>query len=991
MKIVIDISDYACVETLKELPIIDEISKQVAVILEKQNQRARESFVIKACKNSVSLLLSKKKDVRPKFLSIYLPINSIESTDDSTISTVSSDKNVLDNIMAEDGDIIDNHTNAVSIVSNSKISFSIENDVVIAEATFDYLADYFKYSLSANSKPMNIEDILTDICRYAFAERKCSLNIRTVKQEVSRQISHILKSARERAHGNSIIGILRTKSTYRFTFNAIDSLNQCQESIGYTQYRNNQCSSPILFIKEHNNAIAIFQFYPSSKTIEITINEVFVNNALYSFNLTRTLDISEISSLITECVCISNVHLDMAFVEEMIKTKILFERSKPNSHYFLSVVVGTKQDLLLHQVTENNDTNSSHSSYEEEIEAKIGRVYTTRGIKRSYVEDPISIEPRKNMHRHNKIIKDQRDLLYIKDAYHITDSAFNAIIKYAQSDRSLCSLKEIERLRKDVNSRLPIQFAATCAFVKFEYAVRTAIFVARYYEPMLDNYDKLTIRINMDGTLIGNKHIVAISINCIEGGHQSQTSKNLVPLGLFEIEKENTDMLRKTLPKEFIDDIKTGKCITVEKRNVPIQIKLGGDLMNAVYVFGLAGFSSNHPCVFCTQHKDDLHITEETAYDKTVVEGKGKTKKTTVTRIGATSYHDLNKRARSLAEQKLCILEKNNALGYKHEPLFGDLFEYTDYCVDTLHMKLRIFDIILKDMLSHASRTGKYGSEHLAIIENKIKILNQHCQKTVGKRFFFQVDVDDKNKTITSHGKLSGHLQDFFFVDTFPYDDVLDDELAQSARVVVNKFKELLQEVKANSKTHNDRLKFLSIQFVNVFRASGLRTTVTPYIHIIGNHLFEFNQLNDLGDFNMQGVEKSNDLLSRLYFSSTNPAKYPLLTMLQKLYRMLEMNFENQNHRDAMAEFARTGVYDLVDDAALERRSSYKHKDGKFFNINDEQEEESSNKDKDQYVASLDETNESEDQNNIDLNESMIQTIEKRLNITSPSMNRKQL
>ena len=94
----------------------------------------------------------------------------------------------------------------------------------------------------------------------------------------------------------------------------------------------------------------------------------------------------------------------------------------------------------------------------------------------------------------------------------------------------------------------------------------------------------------------------------------------------------------------------------------------------------------------------------------------------------------------------MCLTKNTNELRYKCEPLFGDLFDYQDYCVDTLHMKLRVFDVILKDILAYASRTGKYGGEHLAIIERKIKILNQHCERTVGKRFFFQVDTDDKNK-----------------------------------------------------------------------------------------------------------------------------------------------------------------------------------------------------------------------------------------------------
>ena len=72
------------------------------------------------------------------------------------------------------------------------------------------------------------------------------------------------------------------------------------------------------------------------------------------------------------------------------------------------------------------------------------------------------------------------------------------------------------------------------------------------------------------------------------------------------------------------------------------------------------------------------------------------------------------------------MIKNTNELGYKCKPLFGDLFDYQDYRIDTLRMKLRVIDVILKDILAYASRTGKYGSEHLAIIERKIKILKQH-------------------------------------------------------------------------------------------------------------------------------------------------------------------------------------------------------------------------------------------------------------------------
>lgn len=168
--------------------------------------------------------------------------------------------------------------------------------------------------------------------------------------------------------------------------------------------------------------------------------------------------------------------------------------------------------------------------------------------------------------------------------------------------------------------------------------------------------------------------------------------------------------------------------------------------MNAVYVFDLAGFSSNFPCVFCSQHKDDLHVTEDTAYDKVITEGKSQNRRATTVRVGPTSCFDPLKKARSLAEQNSCLAKRSNELGYKSEPLFGDLFDYNDYCVDTLHMKLRVFDVLLKDILSCASCTGKYGAENLMIIQKKIDSLNAHCERTVRKRFFFQIDSDDKEQ-----------------------------------------------------------------------------------------------------------------------------------------------------------------------------------------------------------------------------------------------------
>ncbi|CAF4416023.1 unnamed protein product [Rotaria sp. Silwood2] len=920
LKIDVDVSMYESIDELKDSPAIDNIMSKVVDILKKKGQKASNCSLLKYCKNAVSLLWSKKKETSPNLLIVYLPLKVLEYIQDTVVPNVSSDEEVSES--GVDNESIDNVTDCqlpLPVSSSSHISFSVRNNMLEAEASFEYLLDYFKHSLSMNSKSLNFDKILNDICTYVFIELKSSVNIRTLKKEISLQISHIVQSARYRAADKSIIKTLRISGNFSLVFKCISPLNKAQSIREFCQFRNNIPLGPILLHRTFNEKNDILQFFPFSNTIEVTFNGAWIERVLSAFDFVGIIDVDDLCYLINECASTYNLKLDFNNLVETLKTEILCCRTKSSSNSnFLTVVVRCIEPNNVRKDHSQNSMNDYQSLLEVEMDSIVGRTYATRGVKRSYVEDSISIEPDRNLYRLNKEMKDKRDLLHLKDTYHLTDSAFNAIFHFIQNKKKLYSLSEIERLRKETNSKFPIFFTTTSAYVKFEYAVRTAIFVAQYYEPNLEQFETLHIRFNMDGTLIGNKHIVAISINCIEGGHPCQMATNLIPVGLFEVQKENTELLRKTLPIEFINDIKSVKRISIGAKDIDILIRLGGDLMNAVYVFGLSGFSSNYPCIFCTQHKDDLHVTEDTAYDKTISEGKGKNKKTTTVHIGPTSYHDTSKRARSLFEQAACLPKKTNDLGYKCEPLFGDLFDYQDYCIDTLHMKLRIFDVILKDILSHASRTGKYGDEHVVILKQKVEILNQHCDRTVGKRFFFQIDSENNNKTIASHGKLSGHLQDLFFVDSFPYDDILRDDIAKSARLVVNKFKEILNEISHNTIRRKGVLKRLSLEFVKEFRQSGLRTTVTPYIHIIGNHLFEFDEFNNLGDYNMQGVEKNNDLLSQLYFSSTNPAKNPLLTMLQKLYRMLEMNFQDEKERDAMGKFARTGVYDFVEDNPCE-------------------------------------------------------------------------
>ncbi|CAF3290988.1 unnamed protein product [Rotaria sp. Silwood2] len=205
-------------------------------------------------------------------------------------------------------------------------------------------------------------------------------------------------------------------------------------------------------------------------------------------------------------------------------------------------------------------------------------------------------------------------------------------------------MAELEQVRSKCNEKIPLQFTKDSAYVPFEFALRVAVFVAIKFRSDLLQLNQLSFRLNMDGTLLGNKHVVAISVNCVDGGPSCQTAKKLVPVGIFEIQKESNEHLRKTLPKDFLDSIQSVKYLKLtRKKNVAVKIKLGGDFQNAIYVFGLAAVHSNYPCVFCTQHKLYLHVTEKNTECEEEVwtgTGKNKNKQKQKTIVNPTSSYD---------------------------------------------------------------------------------------------------------------------------------------------------------------------------------------------------------------------------------------------------------------------------------------------------------------------------------------------------------------
>ncbi|CAF4528699.1 unnamed protein product [Didymodactylos carnosus] len=73
-------------------------------------------------------------------------------------------------------------------------------------------------------------------------------------------------------------------------------------------------------------------------------------------------------------------------------------------------------------------------------------------------------------------------------------------------------------------------------------------------------------------------------------------------------------------------------------------------------------------------------------------------------------------------------------------------------------------------------------------------------------------------------------------------------------------------------------LKTDSIGWVKEFSGIFADAYITPYMHVISDHMHEFQELDEddeLACFNLQGAEKYNDLSTTDYFRSTNNTTIP--------------------------------------------------------------------------------------------------------------------
>lgn len=80
-----------------------------------------------------------------------------------------------------------------------------------------------------------------------------------------------------------------------------------------------------------------------------------------------------------------------------------------------------------------------------------------------------------------------------------------------------------------------------------------------------------------------------------------------------------------------------------------------------------------------------------------------------------------------------------------------------------------------------------------------------------------------------------------------------------------------------------------SLKWGKMFLAIYQLTDFTPYIHIFSSHLYEFVELHgDINKFNVQGLEKLNDLTTVQYYRGTSKHHHEYLAQLLKKRKRIQ-------------------------------------------------------------------------------------------------------
>ena len=274
-------------------------------------------------------------------------------------------------------------------------------------------------------------------------------------------------------------------------------------------------------------------------------------------------------------------------------------------------------------------------------------------------------------------------MLYIKDWYNISDSAYNEMAKVCKEMPRHYRLKRrIQELNKLWNIfPTPNGIPGVQQSLRDRLQVRVQELVAKSSpDAEFVQRRRLRVKLSGDGTNIGKRlHVINFTFTLLDEGSGTSSSGNHI-LAVFKA-PESYESLKLAL-EDIRKEVEDLHSIEVDGVSYEIEFFLGGDWKFLALVTGIDSACSTYSCIWCKCRADERHDPDK-----------------------EWSIQHLTMGARTIDENVLLSKRprSHKRFNVSNAPLFPTI-PLTNVVIDNLHLFLRVSDVLLDLLLVELRR-----------------------------------------------------------------------------------------------------------------------------------------------------------------------------------------------------------------------------------------------------------------------------------------------
>ena len=457
------------------------------------------------------------------------------------------------------------------------------------------------------------------------------------------------------------------------------------------------------------------------------------------------------------------------------------------------------------------------------------------------------IECSTSSHKEDESAQSLRDmLLYVKEKYGISDKAYHELSMLVTSMPQSCMLKKRQHELNGLFVVSPTPYGTVGVQQSLRSRLCTRIRVLKHANlSQLQTLSKhVRVKLSADGTRVGRKfHVIKITFTMLDEGHKARSDSGNHLIAILQV-PEKYEHLKCGL-NNICKEVESTSTLEVDDETYTIEIFLGGDMKFLLMTCG-------------------LNSAIDTPKSWSVI--------------------DPEKGARTISEIKELAgkRRRGNKYGCVEQPLFPSI-PISHVVIDTLHLLLRISDVLMNLLLADLERHDELKKLNLREFDlSKLHYMAKfQAFLNIDRGIPFEIFINEKKEA--KWRDLVGPekhvlLKRISIPTLFP-------ELTKAIerQEIWVQFYRLFRWICAESFTKEDvdKLQAELKQWMSSFLAVYQSRHVTPYMHSFVCHVPEFLTLyGNLTQFTQQGMEKLNNTSTKYYFRATNHHKQDSLSQL---------------------------------------------------------------------------------------------------------------